>query len=278
MKIHTLWHQKLGIGTLALGLGLGLALGLGAGVANAQNLIVDGDAEAANTKNWFRMSAVSDDAHDGNHSFQVDGYVNVQAKPFIKVDPSKHYNLSGWFKSAGEKPSKIYFGFVPFDQNKKQIMPWHVNVVAGTDTTLAEACVKGDTVIKITDGSKWKALKHLAMAFDTKADFSDLPNKQISALGITAVQNKGDHWEITLAKPCKQDKDAGTSIRMHRSGGTYIYAGASNKIVPSEWTQYAGKIKGSATKGIPLKQFWPGTKFVRILILANYGMKKKVSS
>ncbi|MBL4702118.1 MAG: carbohydrate binding domain-containing protein [Phycisphaeraceae bacterium] len=269
MQKQTHWRQKLGAGLLALTLGFAVSS------VNAQNLITDGDAESGNVKSWLRVTSVSDDAHEGKHSFQVNGFANVQNKQIIAIDPEKTYTLSGWFKSAGEKPSKIYFGFAPLDDKKRTIYPWQINAIKGTQTTLVEACTKTDTVLKVADASKWIAHRNCAAAFDVAADFSDLPNRKISNLGITAVENKGDHWEITFSKPCKQAKEAGTAIRLHRTSGTYIYAGAVNKIVPGQCTQYTAKIKGHSIKGTTIKQFWAGTQYVRILILANYAMKKE---
>ncbi len=281
MQLSKHWQQQMGTGILALMFSLGAGLAFGetsggdSGGASGGNLIINGDAELTDFKTWLHLTTTSNDPHGGEHCFEMTGHTNVQNHKPIAIDPDKTYTLSGWFKSAGEKPSNIYFGFAPLNAKKQQIASWHVNALAKTQTTLTEACAKGDTVIKVADASKWVAHKYSVVAFDTASDFSDLPNRQTTGHGIKAVQNKGDYWEVTLAKPCKQTKEAGTPVRVHRASGSYMYSAASSKIVPNEWTQFSAKIKGHSIKGSPLKQFWPGTKFVRILILANWGMKKE---
>lgn len=69
-----------------------------------------------------------------------------------------------------------------------------------TDTVLADAVKKGDKVIKVKDASKWDKRNFKIVAFNTKADLSDLPNRTFSS-NITKLEQKGDVWEITLQAP-----------------------------------------------------------------------------
>ncbi len=251
----------------------GLALSIGANAEEAVNLVKNGDAETGTTDGWYAMTVVSDGAKSGANCFEVTGkQKTVLSKDLIPIDPEKTYELSGWFKAVGDKPSTAYFGVEPLDKNKKPIRSENIKVIEGTDTALAEACRKADTVIKIKDGAKWQVIKDWGVvAFDTDpaGGLADLPNANTSSFGITAVEKKDGYWEVSLAKPCGKEYPAGTAVREQRAFGSYIYSAAADKKIPAQWTQLAGSVKGTA-KGHSNCQFWPGTAFVRIVILANF--------
>ncbi|HRU06266.1 MAG TPA: hypothetical protein P5137_10900 [Candidatus Brocadiia bacterium] len=239
-------------------------------------LVQNGGAEDGSLANWSGFDAVvADNPHTGNHCFIRKGNSTVRSNAMIPVAPGKVYTLSGWFRSAGQEDSKIYFGYAPYDEKKRPIGPANVNPLAGTDTTLAQPCAKGDTVLKIKDGAKWSVLPHGCVAFDTdpSGEYKDLPNFNLSSFGIVKVEKKDDCWEVTLKTECGQDRPAGAPVRMHMSGGTYIYNAAGNATVPKDWKQFTGVIKGTAVAGAPSGQWWPGTRYVQILVLANFGQK-----
>jgi hypothetical protein len=256
-------------------LAVSLALSIGVNADEAVNLVKNGDAEAGTIdgwSTWSKLTVVADGAKSGTKCFKVTGKQEVLGMAPIPVDPEKTYELSGWFKAAGDKPSTLYFGLMPLDKNMKRIEPHQVFVIAGSDTVLAEACQKSDTVIKIKDGAKWQVIKDCGVvAFDTDpaGGLADLPNANTSSFGITAVEKKDGYWEVSLAKPCGKDYPAGTAVREQRAGGSYIYSAAADKKIPTQWTQLAGSVKGTA-KGHSNCQFWPGTAFVRIAVLANF--------
>jgi Carbohydrate binding domain len=246
--------------------------------APAANLVKNGDAETGNFENWTGWKELmSEGVHGGKHCFRQKGYTVIKSSEPIPVDPEKTYILSGWLKSAGEEDSKVYFGFVALDKDKKTIATQFVNAQAKTETTLAADCKKEDTVVKITDGTNWKVDVHRYIAFevDDSGKYADLPNKNLSKRGTTVVEQKGDLWEVTMAAPIGKAYPAGTKIRQHRSGAGYMYTACSGKSVPQEWTRYTGKVSGVAASGYPANKWWPGTKYTKVLFLANYGMKKK---
>ncbi len=187
------------------------------------------------------------------------------SKTTVKLDPSKSYKLSALFKSApGSNPSKFYFGLVPIDAQGKQIQSAFINVVPETETELAADCNPDDTVIKIKNGDKWNTHKHSLIAFDTdnSGAMSDLPNANISSIGVEKIAKKNSYTEITLKDKCGKKYPAGTKIREHRSSWSYIYNAACNVALPAEWTEF------SAT--FSQKDCWTGTVSVKILVLSNY--------
>jgi hypothetical protein len=78
---------------------------------------------------------------------------------------------------------------------------------------------------------------------------------------------------VRLNQACGKAYPAGTPVREQIAAGTYQYSAAAGVIVPTEWKKYTGTVKDIATIKVPLKKFWPGTAYVKILILANYGAK-----
>ncbi|MCF6174714.1 MAG: hypothetical protein L3J71_02990 [Victivallaceae bacterium] len=213
--------------------------------------------------------------HSGEKCFETTGYSQIVSKKSYKIDPAKTYVLSGWFKSVGKQPGRLYFGFMPLNKKNRAISSPSVMVEANTDTVLAEDCRPEDKVIKIKNGAKWKVLRYGLIAFktDPTGEYSDIPNQNITPFGITSVEQQGDIWAVTLKNPCGKAFPEGTPVRQHRSGSSYQYCAAGSKKVPTEWTKYSATLKGIAVINMPNNEFWPGTEFVKILMLINYQAK-----
>ena len=215
------------------------------------------------------VSASADDAMAIKGS-----YTALYSKQAIKVDPARKYRISGDFCLNGGKPVLLFFGFVPYDKNKVQILP---NAVFGNNKTLtavAEDAKKGDKVIKVKDASKWDVKSvHSYIVFNAAEDYSDMPNRNSVHTVAPNARQAGKVWEITLKTPLKADIAAGTAVRQHFDAGTYIYAAGSFKTV-GVWKTRTGTISGIAASGAPANKFWKGTDTVRVLILALNGDKQ----
>jgi len=210
---------------------------------------------------------------DGKLCAVVDNRTYISSKKFTPVKAGKKYVLSGTFKSLGKAPSKVYYGFICYDKKKRKISTLHSNVILGTATTLAKACKKGDKILVIKANKKWKKGRY-AIAFNAKDDFSDLPNREI-VYKITKVIPKGANMEVLLPAPLKKAYPAGTKVRKHTSSyGSYLYTTICAKKMPNSWKSYSA----SATLAKPGQMGWkflrPGTAFVKVVILPNYGKKK----
>lgn len=278
MQASREWRRAMnwtGVAALAIGIGLGQ---FAVAQEGAANLVKNGDAEMGTLDNWAGFAkVVSEGAHSGKHCFSVAGSAQVLSKEFIPIDTSKTYVVTGWFKSTGKAPSHVYLGVAPFDEKKQPIRPYHVFCIAGTETTLAEACKPEDTVLKIANGAKWKTVPYACVAFDVddSGQLKDLPNRNLSntavpGFGVENVEDKGGYWAVQLKTKCGRAYPAGTKVREHISSATYIYSAASRKPVPLAWTEFKGQIKGVAKGDLPMNQWWPGTKYAKLLILANF--------
>jgi len=215
-----------------------------------------------------------------NGTLVAKGQTTVLSAKAVPVDPSKKYKLSGKFRAKdGSAPTMFYFGYAPYDAKNNPIISASVCYFPNTDTELAEPAKNGDTVLKVKDASKWsKPAKSAVVAFNTKADFADLPNNEIIATVPEKIENKNGVWEVTLKTPLRKAYPGGTKIRQQTYSGSYIYNVVSGSKNSAAWQNFSGIISGEGKSGHQAKQWWPGTKSARILILLNYGGKDAPAS
>lgn len=195
------------------------------------------------------------------------------------LDPAKQYTISGEFRlKEGEETGLVYLGLAPLDAEGKLITPASVNVTKGSDTVVAKAAAEGDTVIFVKDASKWDAkTPHGYIAFNTKEDYSDLPNRDYLATAKGGIEQEGDLWKITLKAPLKKAVAEGTAVRQQKAGATYIYLATSKKVNNQDWVTLTGKISGAISEsGLYGKKLWHGTASVRILVMMLNGKKGNV--
>ena len=213
-----------------------LAVTAGTGMLfGAEVLKIEKASDLLENRNLTENAAEKSITASGRHA-------RVTSKPF-PVDPAKKYKLSGKFRAApGTTGEVFYFGFIPLDEKGRQIASEYVNVPKkGTDTELAAPARKGDTVVKVKDASKWDKRNFKIVAFNTKADLSDLPNRTFSS-NITKLEQKGDVWEITLQAPMRTAYPAGTAVRQQSHGSTYMYPGAAYVSAPADWKEFTAEI------------------------------------
>ena len=212
-----------------------------------------------------------------NEGVIVEGAVfSLFSAKTVKLDPAKKYKVSGEFRlKAGGKTGTVYLGLVPLDARGRQITSTSVNVIPKSDTVLAKAAAAGDKAVYVKDASKWdKKTPHGYLAFNTKPDYSDLPNWNFVKQG--AIEQNGNLWKITLKDPLKKAVAAGTGVRQQRAGAAYIYSGYKTGI-PQEWTVVSGVISGKPAKsGITFKALWPATSSVRVIVMMLGGKKGDV--
>ena len=237
-------------------------------VMNAQNLIKNGDAES-DIENWnpIQVQVATDNPHSGKNCFKTKS-THIFSSAVIPVDETKTYKYSGWFKSADDKTPTVFLAILPLDADKRQINSPEITPVAGTETELTEACKPQDTVVKVKDAGEWKfADKIDVIAFNILNDYKDLPNKNISPV-ITKAENKNNVWELTLDKPCGKTYPAETKIRQHKYDSSFMYPAVIAKFQSKDWTELTGGIRGMSKSGTSGEQFWNGTKYIQIVILA----------
>jgi hypothetical protein len=155
-----------------------------------------------------------------------------------------------------------------------------VTPIPRSETELVEDAKKGDTVLKIKDGSAWKFEKWtppygvVAFEVDTSGAYRDLPNRKITSKGITAITKADGYWEVKLKSPMRENYPAGTAVRQQRSQGAFCWV--SGRGVKDKWLEISGFMSGVSGGGQKKDMFWPGTRFIRVAIL-NLNHSKKAS-
>lgn len=184
----------------------------------------------------------------------------VLSKKMIELDKNKQYFISADIKVAEDSPKGgILFGFRSYDAKGVQLLAHQCQCIAGTDTELLEETEPSDKFIKVKDASRWKIHPYMVIAWDTKLDRSDLPNRKILLVNPKKIEKKDDGWIIHLNKPVNAVLPAGTAIREHSRGGE-LYVGI-----------------GNATKPVNLKKrriyWWRGAAKARVFFLVLPGKK-----
>jgi hypothetical protein len=198
----------------------------------------------------------------------------IISRKFFPVEAGKKYTLSGTFKSMGEEKSKVYYGFMTYDNKKRYIATYHSNIVAGSATVLAQPCKKGDKTLVVKANGKWKNRTVNAVAFNAKDDLSDLPNREI-AYRIIKVTPKEDNMEIELSSSVKKAYPADTKVRAHTHAyGSYLYTTICGLTLGVNWKTFDGTATLAAPGKMSHKLFRPGTAFVKVLLMPNYSKKK----
>lgn len=206
----------------------------------------------------------------------VKGYYFFYSDPEVKFSPEKKYRISGSFRKGGTEPASVYFGLVFFDEKGRRFDLANSNALPKSDTELAAEAKKGDTVFQIKDGTGWQKFQGCVIALNTAQDYSDLPNFNLIRIPIKSVTETDGSWTVTLSKPLPDNIPAGTTLRLHRPGGTF-YA-AVNRKLRTGWLKFDSRVLSGITNGPGLgeKGLFPrGAVTIRILIIANLGLKKE---
>ena len=111
----------------------------------------------------------------------VKGQTMMVSKKFFDIVPGKMYKIELEGKRVGSISTPVYFGFDQYLANGKRLVRReNVDIVPGTECTLAKEIKKGDSVVYLDkDAGKWKKLGHTYLAVNVKKDQSDLPNYKV---------------------------------------------------------------------------------------------------
>ena len=201
--------------------------------------------------------------------------VDIITDVSLRIDPEKSYRLSGACKTLPDAEVDTFrLGVAPLNDAGDQIAATQVNVVAGTETELAADCQPEDTEVIIKNGANWEVTPTsnydcIAFAVDDSGNYNDLPNANLSRLGITEVTKTADGYKVTLAKSCGVRFPSGTKVRKHAASANAIYLANLTKGLPQEWKEFSGRISGASLSGNTQDKWWRGTKQAKIFINAR---------
>ena len=220
------------------------------------NLIRNGHAEYGDARFWNVADRpgtfVSTEARTGGFAFRTDNpHVRFHSDMF-PVDRDATYELIGAFK-ARPRPCSLVFGLLLYDRERRPLRSLNVNSVKGTETALAEPCVKGDRILKVRDASSWASRQYVA--FEPE---NGVPNYNVTGM-IDGAYRSGEVWLIKLRQPCELAYPAKTRVVAHRAGTNGVFPCVVE--VPEHWTELRGEITPAMLKR------WPGAAFARVAVM-----------
>lgn len=239
----------------------------------SENLVYNGEASDG-LAGWKGFQ--STDSSDGNEYFVLAPKSTARTEDPIPLEPGVSYTLSGRFRGEGEEPTKLLVGLACFDADGTPINSAEVTIVRGTDTVLVQDAKAGDTSMFVEDASKWVLNEFIArnarVAFKTSGfgDFSDLPNRNLTAAGIGRIsQADSGGWEVMLAEPLAEGFATGTQVRLHHNHYTYCYLGnPTGEPTTSSWQEFSFTFTlGEKEPGTTGTAPWAGTDHVQIVFM-----------
>lgn len=213
----------------------------------------------------------------GNPTFQEGKIIcprrtHIFSKSSFAVDPAKTYTLSMDIKRLKEdaKLPSLLYGYEGLDAKGKPVPVYSYQTVPGTFTEVTAAAKKGDTVLRIKDGSKWRQSPDFYIIANAKEDFSDIPNRNFLTSGVKNIKKEGTEYVLTLTRPLKTDVAAGTKIREHLNNG-YFYTSSAVKLNTDNLYRVKVVTKGLNNYGFLNRKVFPrGVPKWRIVMLINW--------
>ena len=207
--------------------------------------------------------------------YEVKGQKTVISSDFIPVKEGEVYRLSGDFKVVNNEPSRLFFGYALYTKDKKIILRRSVEYIKNTDTELVKGCKASDKIIYIKNAENWETGRDYLIAFvtDSSGKYSDLPNLNLSSMGIEKIEKSNNYYKIVLKKPCRKNYPAGTKIREHVSGDARIYNAVSGETISAstkDLDHFKNFTNLIVTDNLPfMSKLYPKTKYVRLFMRAN---------
>ena len=262
------------------------------------NLVSNGNGALGNSYNM--PSALSYDASDTPGlpgSFLFTGYhgLDLTTSEFIAVDAQKTYRLESYIKQAtGDRHAQV-MGIMAFDADFQQITSTcHMRYASGgvdSLTTLSAPLAPGDTTVSVTNASGWNDADSssdkcglIFFTYRTQGGNSqDFYSRHFRTGLFSPAQVDKTNHSITLLAPLAQSDGnpddpsgiwpAGTPLANTDSGWNLKPALLDQTVLPTpgDWYHACNHIGGVDTSGHKeVKNFTPGTAFVKILMLPNF--------
>ena len=133
---------------------------------------------------------------------------------------------SGTFTAEIRTDSKtrlpgITMGMVLEDKSGNKIYIMHYRYIPNSLTSLAAPVKLMDRSIKVKAAKPWKKAKGRLVAFEAKADDSDLPTNKLS-IPILSTKEENGITTVNFAGPLFTELPAGTLVRLHMRGSFYF--------------------------------------------------------
>lgn len=255
--------------------------------SKGEQLIVNGSCLMCDNTNFSAWLFDGNVANNSPGSFTMERGIqdrNGRTDEFIPINTEREYTFSLDVKSLN-KTGKIYSFLDMYDIDGLPITSYNHMYAAGSLTTLAQDLKQGDTVVYLTDISKWdktKAHHTWLSVWNYKNSFGYTYPKETYTRNVFRIKRNGSYIAddafdtvnktITLEKAYSGETiPAGTHVSQGVQGSGYKYMSLMGVTVPTEWTRYSGTIKGVDFSGTNIiNMFSPGIAMVKIGFLWNY--------
>lgn len=191
----------------------------------------------------------------------------IQGKKKILV-PAKPLSNSVVIRNVGDKATQIYFGFIPYTKDGKEINN-SSNVYKTNKIMKIVSAEKNSNTIVVDSEPEWE--KGCYLALNAKEDLSDFPNVTLVDGRIQSVIKKDEnHFEIVFDKTNKKEISVGIPVRVQAPhGATYIYTNIK-RLLPGEEVKLSSEIKKDDTcTEFRADRFCRGTYYVVPVLLSH---------
>jgi len=211
---------------------------------------------------------------DGSLTLQAPVKIQLNAAEEFEIPAGKRLLILGEIRTAGTDPKKApYIGLAGRTAAGRAIGSTTVNRISPIlGVTAAEVKPEDTSVVLKGDLEKWgkfiRRAPHYYLAFDVKADKSDLPNFGLSKSAVKVdgfTRLEDGSWKCEFAKPVGSARQAGTAVGLHYIGSSYPYA-----KIPScegEWKQIYGTFSADGKDGAI--RIFPGTAKAGLVIFCS---------
>ncbi len=259
--------------------------------SKGEQLIANGNGILGDNTNFsgFKFDGAETNNSPGSFVTTKGYYKDTTIDDFIPISVAKNYTLSFDAKSLNSV-APLYSYINMYDVDKLQIKAADYLYVSGTLTTLAQDLKDGDTIVYLTDVSKWVT----NVTYANRISFWNYTNsfgytyppetytKNNAALVSTSYKPATgciDYTNntVTLSSPWSRGTmAAGTQVSQGRTGTSYCYIGAINNKPPTDWATYTGYVAGGVNySGVEVtttkKKFFPATAYAKIGFIYNSG-------
>ena len=209
------------------------------------NLVANG---WGGSDNWTRTGStyISTDVPSSPTGITNSYYNDNWTKEFIPISQNDSYTISAYAKKY--LAATCYISVRPYDIDKNRITYEQCNgLLSPTLTTLAQDLNPGDTIVYLTDASRWytnRTHAYLIAIFGYKDStgytYSDLVyTRRVYSWGSTTDKSHLDipNNRLTLNSPYTGDKiPAGTKVCQTEYGSTYWYPSYISASSAIDWT------------------------------------------
>lgn len=190
----------------------------------------------------------------------------VSTSKFIPVTDNT-ISVSLKLRNTGDKPARIYTGFVTYSKEKKALDSRNYPYKNINRTLNVISVDKNAGKIVVDSYPEWA--RNCFLAWDAEDDLSDVPNGKIVNGKIAEVRKlENGQAEIVMNAPIKTALEKGAKVRIHGTGA-YLYPNIK-VLQPGEEASFPATIKkDDSSRDFSPDAFSNGIFFVKPIILSS---------